>query len=325
MLALPQAMKKGARLTSAVLVGVVLVTLVIWRLACGDCLRDVSASGPVLLPSLMAAGGNTAEPSDRTASPAVVSPNSGLLRPMAQVEEALFVKGSLRGTDYPSWGTLRGEPVKPNRALRDRFDYYLLALNEASLAELTALVRMHAERDLGAQAAADILAVWERYLKLQQHAFKFAANPADPSSMQAALQEHQQVRQSTLGMHWAQAFYGEEEKLLANDLTQALSGQPAKANEEHVLFQPPPGTDPQLLHQQRTERFGAEAAQRLRDLDDEAAKWEQRLARARTEIDAIRSNPGYSPPQRDDAIARYLDGAYPAATERLRAEGLLGI
>jgi lipase chaperone LimK len=322
-MASPLAVKKGARITAAVSFGLLAVLLLTGTLACGDCLRGLQAGG-LQMPSLLAAGAV-----DNAPSPArPVADHAAELRPLAQVEEALFVKGSLRGTEFPDWGTARGEPVMPNRRLRDRFDYYLLALGEASLGELTALVKAHAERDLGAATAAEVVSVWQHYLQLQQHAFRFSADPADPQSMQVALQEHRQVRQAILGVHWAQAFYGEEEGAAAADIERRrhAGGTPvaSEGDSARTLWQPPPGTDPAVLFRQRADKFGAEAAQRLQALDEEEARWDQRIAAARAHIEGLRRDPGLSAPQRDDAIARHLEQAFPDASERLRANGLVG-
>ncbi|MEY4562898.1 MAG: hypothetical protein RLZZ618_2175 [Pseudomonadota bacterium] len=320
---LAPATTKLSTLVTTVVVGVALFMLLTWKLACDGCLREVSTGSAVAMPSLMAAGSNSPDASVEARS--VIGPDSASNRSTAQIEEALFVKGSLRGTDHPAWGFVRGEPIAPKRALRDRFDYYLLALSEASMTELTALVRAHAERDLGLAAAADIIGVWERYLRLQRHAFQHVANPADRASMQVALQEHQQVRQVHLGMHWAQAFYGEEEKSLADTLAQAADSPLPRRDAAQALFVPPAGTDPQALHQQRVAQFGASAADRLHKLDEQDAQWARRLADVRAEVDALRLSAGLSDVQRDEAIARFLERSYPDASDRLRASALLGV
>ncbi len=103
-------------------------------------------------PSLMAAGSHAADDA------AVALPSSGgatAAGALDPVEQRVFVEGSLRGTDFPAWGVPDGGPLQPNRALRDRFDHYLLGMGEATLAELGALVKRHAVRDLGAATAAE--------------------------------------------------------------------------------------------------------------------------------------------------------------------------
>lgn len=248
-------------------------------------------------------------------------------RTIRQIEEALLVNGSLRGVDLPPWGSAPGQPVQPNRALRDRFDFYLLGMGEASLAELTALVHDHALRDLGLGAARTIDTVWSHYLRLQQHAFTHAADPADLASMQAALQEHQQVRQQLLGIDWARAFYVDEEARLTSDIDRAMRGLPApgKVDLDQALFSPPQGADPDAVYRQRVERFGKEKAQRLQELDLAEAAWAQRIEHARAQVQSVQHDAQLSTPQRQQAIDALLSTAFADPAERVRAIGLLGL
>jgi lipase chaperone LimK len=316
-------MARTAKLIGMGTLGAVLVAGVAWKLACGDCLDSRSQATPAAGPSVI---GLAAEPAAAASAAQAGATGTAADRPLAQIEQALFAKGSLRGTEAPPWGVGRDQPLKPNRALRDRFDYYLLALGEASLSELTALVSAHAERDLGPKTAAEVMQVWARYLQLQQHAFQVVARPDDPLSMQAALQEHRQVRQSLLGMHWAEAFYGDEEKQLSHDIEQKLKGASARPvdAERTLMMAPSAGADPQALFRQRSEKFGAQAAQRLAELDREEAEWARRVAAAQAKVQELKQSPQLSDPQRAAAIRQYLDGAFPEPSERLRAAGLVG-
>lgn len=248
-------------------------------------------------------------------------------RSIRQIEDALLVNGSLRGVDLPPWGTAPGQPVQPNRALRDRFDFYLLGMSEASLTELTALVHDHALRDLGMGAARTVDDIWHRYLQLQQHRFALEANPSNLASMQAALQEHQQVRTQLLGADWARAFYIEEETSLAHEIDRAMRSTPAtsKADPDQALFSPPPGSDADAVHRERIERFGKEKAQRLQELDQAEAAWTQRIERARAQVQAIQHDAQLSAPQRQQAIDAALASAFADSAERMRAIGLLGL
>jgi lipase chaperone LimK len=296
-----------------------------WQAWCGDCLPNASLPRWAA-PSLLAAGGPGA-PEPAAASVPAAAAATGGARPVAVLEQLLFRDGPLRGTEAPPWGTSPGAPVLPNRALRDRFDYLLLGQGELSLAELTALVRTQAEHDLGAVTAQGVLAVWQHYLQLQQHAYQHVALPGDPARMQVALQEHRQVRQAVLGLHWALAFYGEEEAQLAADIERRLAGEaraPARSKEDALLAHAPAAPANELF-QQRAQRFGPEAAQRLAALDQEEARWAERIGAARQAAAAIRANPAWSAPQQEEALQRLLDQAFPDAGERLRASALLNL
>lgn len=270
------------------------------------------------MPSLMAAGSHADRPEPDPAAP---MPDADWQR----AERAVFRDGSLRGTDLPAWGVARGEALVPNRLLRDRFDHYLLAASELGRPALDALVAAHARRDLGEPLAAEVLALWERYLRLQHHAFQQVARPGDLASMTTALQEHRQVRQTLLGVHWAQAFYGEEEARLAAEIERARAGSPPPQDPVAALLEPPPGTSPAELHRRRVDAFGPERARALQRIDEEDAAWQQRIAAARAEVQAVLANPALSGPQREASLAELINTRFPAPSEQLRALGLLGL
>ena len=280
---------------------------------------DAPASRPGLhAPSLMAAGAHADQP----------EPSAAVGRGEAdwqRTETQVFTEGSLRGTDFPSWGVRPGEALSPQRALRDRFDHYLLGAGETTWPALSALVAAHARRDLGEPLATEVLAVWDRYLRLQHHPFQQVARPGDLDSMTNALQEHRQVRQTLLGLHWAHAFYGEEETRLAADIDRARAGTAAPRDAVAALLDPPPGVDPAELHRRRVAAFGPQRASALQRLDEEDAAWQRRLTEARAEVAAVQADPALSGPQRRQALAGVLASRFPEPSEQLRATGLLGL
>ncbi len=307
----------------SVLVVCIVAAALAWTFRCSDCERTPSRGGPSAAPALIKPAAVVPPPPISTSA---VADAATPLRSLAAIENALFVKGSLRGTEAPPWGVGRDQPLKPNRALRNRFDYCLLALSEASLPELTAMIQAQAQRDLGTATAREVMEVWDRYLKLQQHPFQVAANLGDPMSMQAALQEHRQVRQSLLGVHWATAFYADEEERLQTEMESALTGAPPQRSnvEAALMSSPQPGSDLEALQQQRTQHFGPEAAQRLAALDHEHAEWDRRIESARAKVQALKGAQELSETQRTAAIKQVLDTAFPDPTEQLRAGGLVG-
>lgn len=285
-------------------------------LADAPALTSPARSGD--MPSLMAAGSHADRPERETSAPAQDADWQG-------AERAVYREGSLRGTDFPAWGVARGESLVPNRMLRDRFDHYLLGAGELSRPVLDALVAAHARRDLGEPLAAQVLDLWERYLRLQHHPFQHVARPGDLPSMTTALQEHRQVRQTLLGVHWAQAFYGEEETRLAAEIERARTGTPPPSDPMVALLDPPAGSDPAEVHRRRVEAFGPERAQALQRIDDEDAAWRQRIAAARVEVQSVLGNAALSGPQREAALAELISARFPAPSEQLRALGLLGL
>lgn len=273
--------------------------------------------------SLMAAGGG--------ARPVTASPTAAVRSP-EDVAHALYVDGSLRGSSPDGdWGVDAQGHLQPGLALRRRFDHYLSAIGEASVTELRGLVQTQATQDVGAAAAAHILAVWDRYLALQQHRWTTAADPSDPQSASQALSERQRVRREYLGPAWAEAFYAAEEAQLRADL--AALGSPraptgtSTSTRTDALHAPADPTDAQArarLHQQRVMQYGEEAARRLAELDATEAEWQRRLGQARREIARIEQSPELSGPQRLDAVERYLAEAFTPGEQR-RARALLAL
>lgn len=246
----------------------------------------------------------------------------------AAVERRLYGAGSLRGTEPDGdWSVDAHGRLEPSISLRRRFDHYLAALGEASVAELTALMQAHAERDVGAAAAQEIRTLWDRYLAVHQHRYRTQVRLDDPQGWEAALAERQAVRRAHLGRVWADAFYSQEEQALQAHIEaarqQGVGERAGAAGSEHALLGPPaPGADPTALHEQRVRQFGAEAAERLRQEDIAWADWQRRLEHARGRIAALRRAPELSEVQREAAVAQVIDETF-GADERLRARSLL--
>lgn len=258
--------------------------------------------------SVLAAGGPPAPAAE---------PATG--RSVREVERALLEQGSLRGTE-PDGGWLLDEAgrLQPSIALRRRFDYYLSGVGEATLPELSALLATHARRDLAPGPAAEVLALWDRYLALQQYRFQHSVRMDDRATWPVALAERQQVRRQMLGVAWAAAFYADEEAELARHIAQPTAEPPAPS----ALLPDPGRVDAATLHRQRVEQFGEAAAQRLREEDAQWAAWERRLLQAHAEIGRLQRAPELSELQRNEAIAGYL-AAHFDERERLRVRALM--
>ncbi|MBX3623305.1 MAG: hypothetical protein KF891_25325 [Rhizobacter sp.] len=243
--------------------------------------------------------------------------------------QQVIAHGSLRDTDADGdWGRWAGGQLQPSFSLRQRFDYLLTTLGEATPADLRQWVDEEVTAQKGAAAARQVLAVWDRYIALQQHAFRLQANPADPASWQPALAERVSVRQQILGRDWAQAFYAEEEKaLLAH--AEAMSSPagrddktPPEGDVMALLTAPADAALAEQVQARRVQQLGPEAAERLRAEDAAWADWERRLQAARLRLQAIVVAPELSAPQRrqaqDDALAQAFSGQ-----ELVRARALL--
>jgi lipase chaperone LimK len=300
--------------------GLALLGAIGWELACpGGCAAPTqqASATPVGAPigrgegfSLMAAGPRGSAPASAGRAP-------------EELAHAVFTEGSLRGTSPDGdWGVDASGRLRPSIALRRRFDYYLGALGEASVDELGALMLADATRDVGAEAAGRVREIWQRYVQLQQQRYEHQVQLGDRSSWEPALAERQLARRRILGPEWAEAFYREEEEALRREM--AATGSAPEPAAQSLLLGSAPGTDPDVLHQQRVAQFGPEAAQRLREEDAEWARWQQRVAQAYREVEALRRAPELSNPQREAAVAAYLERHFDER-EHLRVQALLGL
>lgn len=245
----------------------------------------------------------------------------------------VWESGSLRGSDLDGdWGEWKDQQLQPSSSLRRRFDYLLTALGEVAAGDLRHWVEQEVSVALGSSGAArQVLAVWDRYISLQQTAFTTRADPHDAATWQPALAERTAARQWILGGDWARAFYGDEEQAFAafsEQLAAQRSGAAAPPDVQAALLSAPgPALTAEQagqLHALRVQQFGAEAAERLRDEDAQWASWEQRLQAARERIQAIATAPELSAPQRIQAQRDHLAQAF-SGNELVRAQALLGI
>jgi lipase chaperone LimK len=189
--------------------------------------------------------------------------------------------------------------------LRRLFDYYLAAHGEEDLAVTRARIEAALEARLGPRGAAEAKEILARYLAYRDAASRLAAD-GDLRTRLAALAT---LRRQILGDRAAQAFFGLEEaevalslerqKILEDitlddatrqaalaeaeakapaeveaayvDSTAALAGMEA---EKELRAR---GASSEEIQADRTLRFGAEAAERLRLLDEQRAAWKVRL------------------------------------------------
>lgn len=254
------------------------------------------------------------------------------------VHRQLFSSGSLQGAQPDGAWVLDGQGrLLPAIGVRQRFDQWLSTLGEVSAEQLTALVQAQARRDLGEAGAAQVMAVWNRYLQLQQQRWTVALDGHDLRLWESALAERQRVRRALLGMAWAEAFYRDEETALRQHL-QAKTGQatgesaaaeplqrPGAALLPALAQAPAAGVDPRTLLAQRSAAFGPDAALRLQAEDEAQADWARRLERARAQHAALAADAQRSPAQRAQSMAQWIEAEFSPGSERLRVRALLGL
>lgn len=289
--------------------------------------------GPAVTPGSTAAG---AQPVPPDAVAALQPDPTRTLRSVARVRQALFEQGSLRGVQPDGGFRLDAQGrLMPDRAVRRRFDQLLTTLGEASIEELGALLQQQARTELGSEdGAAQVMAVWERYLQLQRQLAPAGGTGSPPTadSLALALQERARQRRLVLGNDWAEAFYGDEEAALQGRLSgdaAAAASAPGGDQAQHTALPaaaraPQPGEDLAALQRQREATLGPEAAARLQALDQAQAAWAQKVAEARSQVTRLRGAAELSALQRQQAIDQLIDSRF-APSERLRARAVLGL
>ena len=276
-------------------------------------------------------------PTDATSNPLPAAPAShegaGAMAPpgttdtVAPAALAAWRRGesSLRGTELDGGWSLDAQGrLQPSLAVRRRFDHLLLLRDgEAGTAMLTRAIQEDVQAQAGAAAAAQVLDIWQRYLGLLDTPFATRVDLTRPETWGPALAERQRARRDRLGLAWAQAFYAEEEaELLA--LINAQAGSQAPGHK--LLAAATPASGVTVLGPQGLARseLSAEQRERLEAVDAEQARWAERLAQARREIEALRNAAHLSAPQRREAVDAWLAQHF-ETREQLRIRGLLDL
>lgn len=152
------------------------------------------------------------------------------------------------GWSPKAWSVIGGK-LTPSRALRERFDSYLPLGKGVTMVEVRATIERDAAADVGQANAAQVLAIWDRYARLQNNDWQYPFNATEPKGWQATLNEQHQVRRQLLGFDWAEAFFGEDEadfqRRIANLVAHGKAGTGAGAqNPEQVLASAPASAGP---------------------------------------------------------------------------------
>lgn len=188
--------------------------------------------------------------------------------------------GSLRGADLDGGWVVAKLQTDP--ALSRRFDHLLTTLGEVDAAEIRRWIGAEVTRQHGAATAAQVLLAWDEHLARLQN-------------------------KPTPGQEGANNYP-------ANPPQKPVRNPPTLPRT--VLLPEPSASAEQLqtLHTQRIEKFGPEAAERLRAEDAARWAWGQRLAQARSQLQALPAA------EREAHLQRQFSGS-----ELLRARTLLGL
>ena len=258
--------------------------------------------------------------------------------------------GSLEGTE-PDGAVTAGADGRlvVDLELRRLFDHFLIATGEEPLATIRARIVAALRARLPATAAAEAIAILDRYLAYRDAA-RLLAPPADPT---AGLDQIHDLRARILSPEVARAFFADEEaatyaalsrRAVLADATLSAAERdrrlaeidaqlPAAVREARAAATAPideldrelamraAGASDAQIAAARTAALGADAAARLAELDRSHAAWDARLARFRAARAALLADPQLDDAERRRRIAGLLESSF-TPEERIRVEAL---
>jgi lipase chaperone LimK len=307
--------------------------------------RHVRARSPEPASSRGAATAATMATVDRPATAPDVRAGSP-----PEVAPPQALPGSLDGAEAD--GTLEVDGaghVVIDIELRRLFDHFLAASGEEPLATIRARITFALRARLPAAAAAEGIAILERYL-----AYRDAARLLSPSpDLAATLDQVHDLRRKMFSPEVARAFFAEEEaatyaalarRAVALDPTlpagererrlaelDARVPEPVREAREAALAPlrawthenalRATGASAEQIAEARTAALGAGAAARLAELDKTRAAWDARLAQFRAERAVLLADARLDDAERRRRIDQLLARSF-SPPERLRVEAL---
>lgn len=231
--------------------------------------------------------------------------------------------------------------------LRRLFDHFLIASGEEPIAAMRARIIAVLRARLPAGAAAEAIAILDRYLAYREAARSLA--PAfDPA---AGLDQVHELRSRMFSPAVVQAFFADEEaatyaalarRAVLQDGTRTAAERdrrlaelemqtPAAVREARAAAMAPldemarearmraAGASAQQIAASRTAALGSDAAARLAELDQARAAWDFRLAQFRAERAALLADAALDDAERSRRIDELLARSF-SPTERIRVE-----
>lgn len=250
--------------------------------------------------------------------------SNGKVRSLSSIRAAVFGDPLISQTQPAGdWCVEADGHLRPDVALRQRFEYYLLALGNATPDEIRLVIQDEARKAVGDKAAAAIMAIYDKYMALRSAQPRNQLVLNDRESWQPAFEEQKAMRRQYLGQEWADAFFKAEEDEFVQFTAQV--DQKAGPDRKDMSFPVPqmgPGKDAAAVYAERVSLYGEAAAKRLAKADADWADWESRLNAGKAEWQRLSNSPELSDTQRKQSMDQYIDGHFPP-DERMRARGLI--
>lgn len=326
--------------------------------------RAVFAATFTVLALLLVRWGSLPAPSpsvDRDSTGTSIAPRSGLdgwaerrtAEASARDESYAGARrpASLRGTEPDGELLIADGRLVISAEVRAFFDYFLAATGELEPTALRALLIAEIEARLPSAAAAEAVALLDRYLDYRRRSRQIAERGDVATDLHDRLAQLRALRREVLGEETAAAFFGEEEAVLDVDLTwRDVLADPELAPEERERLieaaeQHLPeavraarqaarvplglleaerrlratGSSEDAVRALRLETVGEEATRRLEAMDREDAEWRRRIAQYDERRALILGDPHLSAAARDERIRALREREF-SPTERLRVE-----
>ena len=231
--------------------------------------------------------------------------------------------------------------------VRRRFDYFLSALGEEELNVLRGRVAAHLRGALSERAARQAWDLFERYIGYRSALRELDEHDGSVAGMRQSLEERRALRDQWFSATTREAFFGfrdryadfalqrrellENDRLdpaekqarlraleaeLPNDMREMIraSRRPAEVAEA-VRRLREQGASEARIYQYREQQLGAEAAERLDDLDRRREAWRERYQAYRAQRRAIEDS-GLAEEDREDAIQRLRASLFDEAEQR---------
>jgi lipase chaperone LimK len=274
-------------------------------------------------------------------------------RLQGRAESPARLPKSLRGTDVD--GALAVDETGrfvPNRDAVALFEYYLTAVGEESYRDVVARIEAEINDRLAPSVAADAIAFLRSYLAYREDAGRYL-DSGEAGGLRTGLERLKALRRARFGDELAAELFGDEEARTEAVLArQAVAEDPSLdpetrnaqlreieaslpeavresrrrstahlelASAEAALVAE--GADDEAIRAAREARFGAEAADRLAELDRERARWRERVDGYRLERDAIAADTTLTPEQKSARIA-HMESERFSDNELLRVRAL---
>lgn len=245
-----------------------------------------------------------------------------------------------------------------DRDLR-RFMDFFIGLTQSPDDETAMRERMRQammEQEVPEAIRQDVMSALDRYLGYREAAadLESRAGESSPEQTRTVLKELKQLRRSHLGEAMAEGFFGREQERIENQLArQRIQSNPDLSDAEKRerildLEEDLPEYTHQVrersrtynnLHEKtrrmreegaseaeirelRTEELGAEAANRLAELDDQRAQWQSRLEAYQERKQRLQDNDNLTETDRRDALEKLRSEHFDSEAERRRAKAL---